>query len=63
MFKQLQAIIQPRVVKIKQLDRRIRVLHYRVVKEIKEGVEEGIKKGFKLYVPKDGNIHHTPFTK
>lgn len=59
MFKQLQAIIQPRVVRVKLLDKRIRVLHHRVAKEIKEGVKES----FKVYVPKDGNTHHTPFTK
>jgi len=59
MFKQLQAIIQPRVQRIKQLDKRIRTLHHRVAKEIKEGIKEGIK----LHVPKEGNTHCTPFTK
>ena len=67
MFKQLSTQlkqkVQPRVQKIKAIDRRIRTLHDRVVKEIKEGVREGIKEGFKLHVPKDGNTHHTPFTK
>lgn len=59
MFKQLQAIIKPRVVRVRLLDKRIRTLHHRIAKEIKEGIKEG----FKMYAPKDGNTHHTPFTK
>jgi hypothetical protein len=67
MLKQLhahiQATVEPRLRRIQFIDKRIRVLHYRMVQEIKDGVQEGIKQGFKPYVDKDGNTHRTPFTK
>jgi hypothetical protein len=40
MFKQLNAIIEPRVMKIRHLDKRIRVLHKRIVKEHQEMLKE-----------------------
>lgn len=33
MIKQLHAIVEPRIMKIRHLDKRIRVLHKKIVKE------------------------------
>lgn len=63
MFKQLPDFVKPRVERIKALHKRIHVLHNRLVKEVKEGIKEGVKEGFKSFIDKDGNTHHTPFTK